>query len=95
VTGDWNGDGVDTPGIVVVSGGVLAWHLRNSNTSGVADVALTYGGPGMLPVVGDWNGDGAATPGIVVNSGSVRAWHLRNSNTSGVADVAFTYGNAG
>src|SRR5581483_6265669 len=36
-----NGDGTDTVGIV--RGNV--WYLRNSNTSGTADLVVTYGDP--------------------------------------------------
>ena len=41
------------------------WYLRNSVTTGVADVVVAYGNPGDVPVVGDWNGDGVDTPGVV------------------------------
>lgn len=33
--------------------------LRNSNSSGTADLTKLFGGPGDLPIAGDWNGDGA------------------------------------
>ncbi|MBI3468857.1 MAG: hypothetical protein HY000_38120, partial [Planctomycetes bacterium] len=85
--GDWDGDGVDTPAIF--RDGI--WHLRNSNTSGVADSVFYYGVPGDTPIVGDWDGDGIDTVGIV--RGAI--WHLRNSNTSGVADTVFNYGLPG
>lgn len=38
--------------------------LRNSNTSGPADLTKLFGGPGDLPVAGDWNGDGIADFGF-------------------------------
>jgi hypothetical protein len=82
--GDWNGDGVPTPGVKRGN----TYYLRNSNTSGVADVAFTFGDPADVPVVGDWNGDGTDTIGV--KRGNV--FYLRNSNTSGVADATFTYG---
>ena len=47
VCGDWNGDGVDTPG---VTRGDL-WLLRNSNTAGVADLSFNFGAPGDTPLV--------------------------------------------
>ena len=47
----------DTTGVYVPSTG--AWLLRNSNTTGGADIVVKFGGqPGDLPVAGDWNGDG-------------------------------------
>lgn len=47
----------DTTGVYLPSSG--KWLLRNSNTSGDADMVLTFGGQVKdLPVAGDWNGDG-------------------------------------
>ena len=83
--GDWNGDGVKTPG-VFRSG---TWYLRNSNTSGAAEITFRYADASDLPVVGDWNGDGTDTPGVF----RAGAWYLRNANTTGVADVSFNYGD--
>jgi parallel beta-helix repeat protein len=88
VTGDWNGDGVDTIG--VYRNGVF--YLRNSNTNGIADMAFSYGNQaGDIPVVGDWTGSGIDTIGVY-RSG---VFYLRNSNTGGIADLAFTYGQPG
>src|SRR3954452_14238786 len=63
LTGDWNGDGIDTPGYFANS----VWLLRNSNTTGSTDIEFIYGDPGEtgFPVVGDWNGDGIDTVGLV------------------------------
>ena len=79
VAGDWDGDGVETPGVVRNG----TWYLRNSNTSGVANVTFGYGNSGDTPVVGDWNGDGTDTPGVV----RAGMWFLRNSNSTGNADM--------
>lgn len=106
VTGDWDGNGTRTPGIVRIQGEFAAshyvWFLRNSNTAGVADVPpFAYGKPsfgfeepGDTPVVGDWNGDGVDTVGVVRrrNAQSTALWLLRNTNTGGAADVEFGYG---
>ena len=85
----WSGgeSAADTP--VVVRG--RTWYLRNSNTSGNANIAFLYGDPDDIPVMGDWNGDGVDTPGVVRG----RTWYLRNSNTSGNANIAFLYGDPG
>ena len=83
VCGDWDGDGIDTPGIY--RNGVF--FVRNSLTSGPADVVIGYGDPGDQPVVGDWDGDGKDTIGIF-RGGS---FYLRNSLSTGVADVTFSY----
>lgn len=64
VTGDWDGDGEHTPGVYIPGSG--QWHLRNSWSTGSADIVFTYGGaPGDTPITGDWNGDGIDTVGIV------------------------------
>ncbi|MCH8132985.1 MAG: hypothetical protein IIA30_10600, partial [Myxococcales bacterium] len=54
--GDWNGDGIDTPGLYRQSDGYV--YLRNSNTQGVADLDFFFGNPGDMPIIGDFNGDG-------------------------------------
>ena len=89
VVGDWNGDGIDTPGVVM---GGDNWYLRNSNTPGAADIVFNYGSPGAIPFVGDWNGDGIDTPGVVTGGDN---WYLRNSNTGGPANITFNYGSPG
>jgi len=83
VCGDWDGDGIDTPGIY--RNGVF--FVRNSNTSGPADIVIGYGDAGDKPVVGDWDGDGKDSIGIF-RSGS---FFLRNSLTTGIADITFSY----
>ena len=79
IVGDWNGDGVRTPGVVKDG----RWYLRNSNTPGPADIVFDFGLPSDVPVVGDWNGDGRDTPGVVRNG----VWYLRFTNDAGFADL--------
>jgi hypothetical protein len=55
-TGDWDCDGIDTPGLYRRSDGYV--YLRDSNTQGVADRSFYFGNPGDLPVPGDFDGDG-------------------------------------
>ncbi|MGB5169695.1 MAG: Ig-like domain-containing protein, partial [Acidimicrobiia bacterium] len=57
--GDWNCDGIDTPGLYRQSDGYV--YLRNSNTQGVADITFFFGNPGDVPLAGDFNGDGCDT----------------------------------
>jgi hypothetical protein len=57
--GDWDCDGVQTPGLYRRSDGFV--YLRNSNTQGVADIRFFFGNPGDLPLAGDFNGDGCDT----------------------------------
>ena len=86
--GSANLDAVTT-GVFRPSNGVL--FLKNSNTTGFADVGLNYGIPSDYPVVGDWDGNGTATIGIY-RTGS---FYLRNSNTIGFADMVFAFGTPG
>ena len=93
VVGDWDGDGVDTIGVVVYDfspTGPIRWHLRNSNTAGPPDLSVVYSRGRDRPVTGDWDGDGDDTIGVVRGD----AWLLRNSVAGGNADIAFTYGSA-
>jgi len=87
VFGDWDGDGIATPGVVRAG----LWLLRNSNGDGPADLVFRYGATsGDIPVVGDWDGDGIDTPGVVRDG----RWFLRNSNSAGPGDLTFLYGKA-
>jgi hypothetical protein len=85
--------GTDTIGLYDSSS---AWvHLRNSNSTGVADISFFYG-PGAnnwIAVAGDWDGDGDATIGLYDQATAM--FHLRNSNSTGVADISFYFGPGG
>jgi len=86
VSGDWDGNGTVTPG--VVRGNM--WYLRNSNTPGPPDIVFGYGAPSDRVVTGDWDGNGTTTPGVVRGN----RWYLRNSNSAGPGTVAFSYGGS-
>lgn len=89
VTGDWNGDGIDTIG--VYRNGVF--YLRNSNTIGYADLYFSFGSPGDQPIAGDWNGDGTDTVGVYRSSNFT--FYLRDTNTAGPPDYVFRLGIPG
>lgn len=93
ITGDWDGDGVDSLGIYVAATG--AFFLRNGNAPGPADAVFTFGasGAGLVPLSGDWNGDGVDTVGLF--NPATCAFFLRNTNTPGPADLVFTFGAPG
>jgi hypothetical protein len=78
-----------TAGVFRPSDGAL--YLKNSNTTGFADVAINYGIGGDYPIAGDWNGDGIDTIGVYRNG----VFYLRNSNTIGFADIVFAFGLSG
>jgi subtilisin family serine protease len=87
--GDWNGDGIDTPGLRRISNGFV--YLRHSNSQGLADVEYFYGDPGDIVFTGDWDSDGDDTLGLYrPANGTV---YLRNTNSTGVADLSFGVGS--
>jgi protocatechuate 3,4-dioxygenase beta subunit len=62
ITGDWNGDGIDTIGIFHAG----KWY-RDTDGDGrysLADRPANFGGANDTPVPGDWNGDGRTQLGI-------------------------------
>jgi Tol biopolymer transport system component len=79
--GDWDCDGIDTPGLYRQSDGFV--YLRNSNTEGVADLAFYFGNPGDIPIAGDFNGDGCDTVSVYRPSQS----QVFIINTLGSADT--------
>jgi lipoprotein-anchoring transpeptidase ErfK/SrfK len=60
--GDWDCDGVDTPGLYRQSDGFV--YLRDTNTQGVADREFFFGNPGDVPLAGDFDGDGCDSVAI-------------------------------
>lgn len=80
VSGDWNGDGIDTIGSF--TNGV--WKIRNSNFPiinppfGGGILTINFGSTGDLPIVGDWNNDGIDSPGVY--RPSTGQFFLTNSN---------------
>jgi hypothetical protein len=91
ISGDWNGDGIDTVGFYRPSN--YSFYLRNSNSSGPADIVFPYGNPEDLPVAGDWNEDGIDTIGVY--RPSEYTFYLRNFNSTGAPQYQFKYGNPG
>jgi hypothetical protein len=70
------------------------FYLRNSNTGGIANQEIFFGGDAAdIPVAGDWNGDGKDTPGIYRNG----VWYLTDQSTTGAAAANYTviFGIAG
>lgn len=70
------------------------FYLRNSNSSGTADITVPFGGDASdLPVVGDWDGDSVDTIGVYRSATGF--FYLSNSNTSPNADYTILFGNPG
>lgn len=94
--GDWDCDGVDTPGLYRQSDGYV--YLRNSNTQGIADISFFFGNPGDVPIAGDFNSDGCDTVSIYRPS-EQRFYIINKLGTNdgglGKADYSFIFGNPG
>ncbi|MFQ3638975.1 MAG: hypothetical protein SNJ62_03075, partial [Chloracidobacterium sp.] len=86
LAGDWDGDGIDTPGIYRNVNGVMTFFLINNNTGGFADVSFGFGQPGDVPLAGDWDGNGTVTCGVY--RPGAQTFFLRNTNTAGSPDLA-------
>jgi hypothetical protein len=71
-----------------------AFYLRNTNTTGFANLTFGYGPAdgGWTALSGDWDGDGVDTIGLFDPTTST--FYLRNSNDAGFAGVTFAYGPA-
>jgi hypothetical protein len=97
VVGDWTGQkssaGYPIDSVGLYDPKTCTWYLRNSLTTGVADITIGYGPPGAgwLPLVGDWDGNGTTTVGLY--NPATGYFYLRNSNTTGVGNIAFFYGD--
>lgn len=89
LTGDWDCDGVDTPGVFRPTTGQV--FLRNSFTTGEGDIVFFFGMGGDRPLVGDWNNDGCDTVGVYRHGKA----YLRNSLDTGLADHSFYFGVPG
>jgi hypothetical protein len=94
--GDWDGDGVATPGLYRQSDGFV--YLRHSNTEGIADTTFFFGNPGDFPLVGDFNGNGKDSVSIY-RSSEARVYVINELGEDGgglgAADYSFLFGNPG
>jgi hypothetical protein len=84
--------GADSIGIYRLSENTF--YLRNTNTTGPADLVIAFGsGANAYPVVGDWDGDQIDTIGVYDRA--LGTFSLRNSNSAGPAGITLTLGNPG
>lgn len=94
--GDWDCDGVDTPGLYRRSDGYV--YLRNTNTQGPADISFFFGDPGDLPLAGDFDGDGCGTVSLYRPSeGRIYVINELGNGDGGLgaAEFAYYFGNPG
>jgi len=105
--GDWDGDGIETPGLYRQSDGfvVSIWRPSRARVYIINELGANGAGLGaaeyffdlddtkLVPFVGDFDGDGIDTIGFYrPSNGSV---NLRNSNSAGAPDMSFPYGVPG
>ncbi len=97
--GDWDCDGIDTPGIW--RDATLEIFLRNDNTDGPAEIDYNYDVDGARPIVGDFDGDGCDTVSFYFpEDGSVRIFNTKESaveesEDSTPFDAAYVFGDTG
>ena len=94
--GDWNGDGVETPGLYRQSDGFV--YLRQTNTQGPADISFFFGNPGDIPIAGDFNANGCDT--ISIYRPSNQTFYIINELGTdggglGAAEFSYVFGNPG
>lgn len=85
--GDWDGDGVATPGVRRGS----TFYLSNSFEGGAADISFTFGRSNDKVLVGDWDGNGTDTIGLQRGN----SYFLNNRFSSGSADIHYVFGRVG
>jgi dipeptidyl aminopeptidase/acylaminoacyl peptidase len=94
--GDWDCDGVDTPGLFRQSDAFA--YLRNSNSQGIADIRFFFGNPSDIPLAGDFDGNGCDS--LSIYRPSEQRFYIINAlgaNNGGLgpAQFSFIFGNPG
>jgi hypothetical protein len=94
--GDWNCDGIDTPGQYRQSDGFV--YLTDVNAASNANRQFFLGNPGDIPIAGDFNGNGCDTVSIY-RPGTQEFFisnTLANNNEGIVADFpGYVFGDPG
>ncbi len=94
VSGDWDGDGIDTIGVYNNLTGEV--NLRDTNDrSGTTLFSYIFegGDTDLVPIAGDWDGDGVDTIGVF--NKTTLEFRLRNDHSTGAPDITFTVTPAG
>jgi hypothetical protein len=94
--GDWDCDGIDTPGLFRQSDAFA--YLRNSNSQGIADIRFFFGNPSDIPLAGDFDGDGCDS--LSIYRPSEQRFYIinelgANNGGLGAAEFSFLFGNPG
>ena len=64
VTGDWNGDGLDSPGWVDVRTNSVEFRTFDGAGRPYGQLVRVVAAAGVAPITGDWDGDGVDTLGL-------------------------------
>jgi tripartite motif-containing protein 71 len=92
VTGDWNGDGIDTPGIYRPSSSFFylwdSWHNPSMSTP---SYLVLLGNPNDQGIAGDWDGDGKDSVGTYRRANGIL--YLKNALTNGFSEYFMVLGN--
>lgn len=85
IVGDWNGDGIDTPGVFRPSTGqFLLTNSANVDNSTPRFFTIAFSGQaGDKPVAGDWNDDGRDTVGVYRVSAACAFFLSNNHQATG------------
>ncbi len=94
LVGDWNGDGIDSPGFFRASTSTFyLWDRWVSLSVAQPDYQFAFCTSGDKPLVGDWDGDGI--DGIGCFRASNGTHYFKNKLAAGAADYAVTFAQAG
>ncbi len=93
--GDWDCDGVDTPGLYRRTTGQV--FLSNQNAPGPAFRSFYFGSPGDIPIAGDWNGNNCDTLSVYrPSTGQVFIVNTLPPQGGGpAADISYYFGIPG
>lgn len=88
VSGDWNGDGIDTPGVFrPTTGQFILTDSTDTSPSFIRSITrATFGTAGDLPISGDWDGDGKDS--IAVYRPSTGETFFTNDDMSTITGIA-------
>lgn len=93
LAGDWNGDGLDTPGVFRPAG---ALFILSNSFLGTTDITpFVFGLAKSLALAGDWDGDGVSTVGVFNPTTGVMSLNNTNTSGNGVGDLVFNFGQNG
>lgn len=91
LTGDWNGDGVDTAGLYLPERD--KWALKDNQEDGWGETVFFHFGPSAglekQPLAGDWDGDGEDSVGLYLPE--IDKWVLKNSQTDGWDETTLSF----